>query len=212
MERTTLHGVINGVTRKDLTRNSDGKPFTVWDVETTVGRISAGRPDLAQKAMDLQGESAYFDVSVKENGAYTNYYLNAIKEDHQTSGGADYSGGRWPEQNGQTHSLPSHAHTVPHSHPHYSQTFRNPGGVAHESPLVYPDAPDPNPRSSAWTQKDYAIWRQTATKVAALTSKTPQEFWANVDDMMLFYEHGKVPAFATSDPAVDQIIPSDIPF
>lgn len=49
--------------------------------------------------------------------------------------------------------------------------------------------------------RDLTIWRQTATKVAAHLSKTPSEFWKNVNDLILFYETGQEPdAFDDSVP------------
>jgi len=47
--------------------------------------------------------------------------------------------------------------------------------------------------TAAEERKNLSIHRQTATKVAAQISKTQQEFWFNVEELLRFYQSGVKP-------------------
>lgn len=76
---------------------------------------------------------------------------------------------------------------------------------ADEAPSVVQQAQESTPAPAAvvesakvaggpgWTEKDLAIFRQTAAKVAARTSRTPDEFWANIDEVYRFFVDGTKP-------------------
>lgn len=175
--RTTLHGTIKSVTRKDLTRKSDGQPFTIFDIDTTCGRISTSNQQHAQAANGMVGQTAFFDVTAKENGFYTNYYLNAIKQEHETPVRTE-----WPQAD-ISYSSPGAGTT--------SVTATAPQPVSFSQPGL------------SGAEKDASIWRQTATKVAATIGGSPSDFWANVDDLMVYYATGKVPTYGVNTRAVD---------
>lgn len=87
-----------------------------------------------------------------------------------------------------------------------------------DMPKPRPPQPQPQPRAArpeepvgtpaAPTDKDVFIFRQTAAKVAGQISRTPEEFWENVDAITAYFIDGTKPsafvnAFANDD---------DIPF
>lgn len=96
-------------------------------------------------------------------------------------------------------------------------------------------APQPQMMAvSEWErQKQHSIHRQTAGKVAAVISKTADEFWGNVQAIFIYFETGQVPAASFAQqpdtnnrpnqaayqpydpgpqPGQDQFDDSDIPF
>jgi hypothetical protein len=55
------------------------------------------------------------------------------------------------------------------------------------------------------TEKDHSITRQTAGKVAAQISSTPQEFWQNVQDLARYFDTGQVPVMHAGNPGQPNI-------
>lgn len=61
-------------------RRSDGQSFTAHAFPAEDGnKYETLQGDVAQKAADLVGKPAKIRYSVKQNGEYTNYYIDAIE-------------------------------------------------------------------------------------------------------------------------------------
>lgn len=77
------------------------------------------------------------------------------------------------------------------------------GAVQRQTQQPFPEVPQSTPQQAPQeprivadgegTAKDWTVWRQTATKVAAQLATTPQEFWDNVGQLITFYATGLQP-------------------
>jgi hypothetical protein len=84
--KVEVTAVVKEVGRKQVTPKSGANPFTLFEItagdHTWVTKIQ----DIALTAHSLVGKNVIIDGKVEQNGNYTNYYINSIKEaDDSTS-------------------------------------------------------------------------------------------------------------------------------
>lgn len=178
---STVLATASAVTNREISRKADGRKFTLYTVETDRGDFTTTRRELAERAYRLTGQQVMFHVKTEQRGEYTNYYL----EDIETP---DMSGGGFGQQQQQAFTPPQ------------QQNGFDPQPASFPPPKP-PDAGTP-------TNKDVFIFRQTAAKVAGQISRTPEEFWSNVDAIAAYFIDGTKPAaYATVGQAADDDIP-----
>lgn len=177
MERQ-IEGVVTGVEMRDVRRKSDNQQFTMYEVSTQQGmKATTTKRDLAEQAFDLKGQKALLMVKEVPKGEYTNYYLQAVYP----------SPGLKSLQEASSQALGS------------SENFKAPSTMF-EPPLPSPappaatrDIPEAGSTEAGSTEKDLTIWRQTAAKVSAQISNTADEFWANLDQLVRYFDTGSKP-------------------
>lgn len=87
--------VIVGVTSKQVTRKSDSRVFTLYEVACNDGNTwTTGKQEIAEQAHKLTGQGVVLDVKEEQDGQYMKRYLNAV---HTTTGNA--LGGGIPSSN-----------------------------------------------------------------------------------------------------------------
>lgn len=185
----TAEVVIKGVSSRMVKNNT----LKLYEVETAEGtKWTTFREPLARAAHALVGKPALIAYTISSNGQYQNYSLNEIgpaaPQSEFASQAADPFSPTVSEQVKDTKEI----------------TFQEFANVERD-------------RQDAEARKQESIHRQVATKVAALTSKTPDEFWENVAGLVAFYRTGvinNVPsgvghsdAFADTAPEEDMSIP-----
>ena len=161
MPETVVDGIASAVTHKEVARKSDGRKFTLYNVETDQGTFTTTRRELAAEAHKLVNKQARFTVKTEQRGEFTNYYLEAVEPIESA----------FPQQ-------------LPRSQPQPQPRPQEPIGNL-EAPVGTPDLTQAN--------KDLMIHRQTAAKVAAQVSRTPDEFWPNLLDLVHFFQTGETP-------------------
>ena len=81
------------------------------------------------------------------------------------------------------------------SSPATQQPYPAQAGYPQQTPVT-PQGPPVAPAAPVPSEKDRTIWRQTAAKVAAQMldpGDSQQDFWANVDMLVWFFESGERP-------------------
>jgi hypothetical protein len=167
-----LHGTITNVQSHVKTRKSDGKSFTLFEISIDGGtKYSTTDRAIGQLAYNLIGKFVSMTFVEKQNGSYTNLYVNDLVA--------------IPIANNEKEILEV---LNDHNSSYVSPTPSN----AIPRPAAAP-APTPTP-TPANDSREKTIWRQTATKVAAHLSTDYEKFWTHVDELIAFYETGKKPS------------------
>ena len=146
------------------TANSARGPFEIFEVQL-MGNPHRARKDVWDIAMTLRGQSVFADVRSEQRGEWTNYFVDSIVP--------------------ATQSVPVNP---------VRRQDHLPESTA--GTTVVPNMQMPQPTGYVVSEKDRIIWRQTATKVAAdlyQSGESEQDFWANVDMLIRFYESGQYP-------------------
>jgi hypothetical protein len=165
----------------------DGTSFTMYDVFTAEQQpaFATTKREIAESAFDLINKVAELHYTVRQNGNYTNFYVNQILPP--------------PLNAAQT------AQRAQEASPLLAQAAGLPQApVAAQGQREIPQGP-PYP-----TDRDRSIFRQTAAKVAATLPVTDGlTFWENVEKLAAYFETGQtgvVPAVVQEDEF------SDLPF
>lgn len=184
--------VINGVATKVVNRKSDGKSITIYEVTDSAGTVwTTARKDLGNEANRMIGRGVQIQGETVQNGNFTNHYLEDIRQ----MGEAPTQYAAPPQQWGPPAGVQAPmAPQTPSPPPPPS-----PGPPPVAAPTSYAAPPPQGP-----TDKDWFIFRQTATKVAVHISSNPAEFWGNVDDLIRFYAYNQKPTITTPPPTPAQ--------
>lgn len=204
MSDSVIQGVVSHIDSKPITSKKTGKAMTIYEIYLTdQSRWSTVNTETANAAKSLVGQHATLHVRIEQNGDFVNQYLQGI---------GPSNGGTVPVQTDQ----------LVGSHVPQPQTIAAPPAmITTQTPNILPQSvatPTPDWAMEQQERKNEAIHRQTATKVAAWLAKpdsTPQEFWANVDDLIQFYTSGIKPnlqANANGFQGVPAGVDDDIPF
>lgn len=149
-------------------RKKDNSEYVCYDIVDQDGvKWVAWERGLAERAFNLKGQPALWQVEVTQNGEWTNRTLKGID--------AKATSGFEPALTAMTASIGS-----------FSPTTQAPVGGGLVAPTITFAGEGDVP-----TFKDRSIWRQTATKVAAHLGGTMAEFWENVAVLERFYETGE---------------------
>lgn len=167
MGSMTMEGVVIEVELRKGNRKSDNQPYVCYDIidQDNVKWVAWER-ELAERAFNLKGQAALWQVEIVQNGNYTNRTLRGI--DAKTASGFE------PALKAMEASIGGFNEKT---------AFPEPG-----QPVQIPGDPGV-PRDT-----DRYIWRQCATKVAAQLGGTANEFWENSLALVNFYETGVSPA------------------
>lgn len=176
MSETWVEAVASTVTHKELTAKSSGRKFTLYTVETDMGEFTTAKREIAELSNRLIGQNARFLVKTEQRGEFTNYYLEAVELNNNAQPSA------FPQQMPQQVASP-----VP--------STLSPQPVTTQAPVGVAAGPD---------SRDVFIFRQTAGKVAGRISRTPEEFWSNLDDLVHYFSTGERPSDTSGD--------DDVPF
>lgn len=161
----TMQGVITDVERREIQKRDGTGSMILFDVVLGDGsKWTAFEEPLARQAWDARGKTVSMEVSVTQKGNYTNKNLRAILG----AGVATPTNGGFPTQTTSFGATES-------QFPTQTETF------------------SPSPEGTNLSAKDASIYRQVATKVSAIISKSELDFWANVDTLVRFYETGDKP-------------------
>lgn len=166
MTETWVDATASAVTHKELTAKSSGRKFTLYTVETDRGDFTTAKRELAEQSHRLVGQPARFLVKTEQRGEFTNYYLETVEA--RTNGQSAIGSAAFPPAPAQTGT--------------FDQPMAPP--AAPQAPVGVPAGPD---------SRDVFIFRQTAAKVAGQISKTPDEFWTNLDDLVHYFSTGLRP-------------------
>jgi hypothetical protein len=161
-----LHGTITNVQSHVKTRKSDGKNFTLFEILMDGGtKYSTTDKAIAERAYNLVGKFVNMNFTEKHNGAYTNLYVNNIV------------------------AIP-----IAHNEKEILEVL-NDQNSSYTPPSSAIQTPQPSlPQPATNDSREKTIWRQTATKVAAILSTDYEKFWTYVDELIAFYETGKKPS------------------
>lgn len=173
-EAALLHDtIILDVGYRDITRKADGKQFRIYEITDAQGtKWTTNRKDIAGEANRLINKRVEISGRIEEKGVYTNHYLDDLRA---VDGQQSPVGTR-----------------IAQAEPSTTSSSGFPGSnVTITGGQITPSGP---------TDRDWSIWRQTATKVAASLSTGATEFWRNVDDLIAFYAHGQKPGPTTAPP------------
>lgn len=85
--------VVKEVTRKNIEPKNGGEPFTLYEIAAGDNVWTTKKQDIALTAHSLVGKTAMIEGSVRQNGKYTNYFINSIMETDAPVTGADVFGG-----------------------------------------------------------------------------------------------------------------------
>lgn len=171
MGAMTMEATVIEVEFRKGNRKSDGQPYTCYDIVDQDGvKWVAWEKDLAERAFNLKGQPALWQVEIVQNGQYTNRTLKGID--------AKISSGFEPALKAMEASIGT-----------FDPRTHSPGATVTFDPQTafsqIPGSPGV-PRDT-----DRYIWRQVATKVAATLGGTASEFWDNVEALVCFYETGQ---------------------
>lgn len=189
-----MEGTASAVTHKQLRRKSDGRSFTMYTVETDRGSFSTSRRDIAADANRLLEQPARFLVKTEQRGEFLNYYLEAV----EPANGAPHTySGSFPQEMPRPKQPQQQQQQQPQQQPRQErQEYQQ------QELVGTPAGP---------TEKDVFIFRQTAAKVTAQISRTPEEFWENIDAITAYFTDGsKPPMFSNTNSGTDDA--DDIPF
>jgi hypothetical protein len=176
MLETMLTATVTNVTTKQVVSKRTQQPITLWLVQTSDGtEWSTNRADIGNAALQLTGQVVDITGSVKNDGTYTNYYVNSIK--------ANPSAQPSPVAQAAATAQAAQEANKPVSFDQYAALEKQ---KLHE--------------------KNRNIFRQTACKVAASLSSPDdpaEEFWSNVDHLMVFFITGRTPFTPTANHQAD---------
>lgn len=83
MAMQDLNGVVLGVGSMSGTSKA-GRPYTKFDVQFSDGKAYVTfKPEIATKASQLQGQPVTVRINVKQDGNFTNYYLEDVAPEGQ---------------------------------------------------------------------------------------------------------------------------------
>jgi hypothetical protein len=165
-----------------------GQTGTAYDITTADGlKWTAWERETAEAAYELSGKPVIMDVKIEKNGDYENRTLKAILPDEAAPAGASFTTPTFPPIDPTTTNTTA---AITYSAPQTSATS--------EIPMAL--------------DQTTSIHRQTAGKVAALISKTPDEFWANVEQLVHYFATGQTPGSPVTSNAAPVIPDDDIPF
>src|SRR5262245_45133350 len=168
----SVTATVTGVTTKQVVNRRTQQPMTLWLVTTNDGtEWSTPRAEVGNQAMALLNQNADMQVLVKKDGAYENHYLQAIKPNTQIAPSPVVQAAQQAQQ--------------------AQQTLTQPAQPA--SPEVTFETYTRNERLKE-DRRNMVIFRQTGgTTTASVAHDTPEEFWANVKDLMMFFHTGFSP-------------------
>jgi hypothetical protein len=72
----TATGIINSVSSRTVKTQRGDAP--IYDVETSVGKMSTFKREVAESAHSLKGQAAQIEFEIRQNGTYTNYTLHGV--------------------------------------------------------------------------------------------------------------------------------------
>lgn len=178
----------------------DGSTYTLNEVNID-GQVYVARKDVCNVAAGMLGQRVEAITRTEQKGDYTNHYLDFV----QVAGGGTAPGqAEYAREQAAGALAPEQAA--------YQQTEAyNAALVAQEAALRAaqqaaravtppPQPPPPPPQQPLGespldfeARKNESIHRQVAAKVSAQISNTPQDFWANVYDLFLYFQSGHRP-------------------
>lgn len=144
----------------------DGRSSTIYDVIDGGGiKWSTWKQPVANESNRLIGQEVEMMVREEQNGTFLNRFVDDIRAIGMNGG------------------------TTMAEQPRggYAPVERA-MGAQQPSPSALPPIQNAGP-----TDKDLTIWRQTAAKVSAQMSSTPQEFWTNIQPLVDYFETGTIP-------------------
>ena len=169
----TVTATIASVHPKKVNRKSDGKEITLWEVELEDGSVwTTGNIAIGNQARDLIGYPADMTVKVVQNGDFQNKYLQKVKQSASQTAVSEAI--QTAQQKQQETSQPA-------------ITFEQYAKLERERREA---------QEAAERHKNTSIYRQVAAKVAAALASpedSPDTFWTNVVELMVFFESGLTP-------------------
>lgn len=173
---TVVRGVmLSAVQTRQVGQNNN----TLWEAVTPDGtKWVTFKAGLGNKASALAGQIVDIEGTIeqKEDSNFVNYYLNKIQA---SNGGVAEAAAK---------AAGAAAGATEVTYEQFAQGQRDQNAATEK----------------AQKQKELSIHRQVATKVSAVlvsANDTPGDFWANVEDLVAFYQTGMVPtAYASGTP------------
>jgi hypothetical protein len=197
---TPLQTYITKCEPREVTTR-EGRKFPLNEVYDASGQAWVAKKDVYDFAQRLIGQPVQMVTRTEQNGNFTNYYVDAIIP------GAQMPMGQVTQQ------MPSQF-----SQPQYAHPLDNPAGVTQQEAIAmnagwnpqagqlpqlpqgmpYPPQERPLANPPPWlpNDKDLAIYRQTATKVAAWLSQgqsDPFVFWHMLPEIVGYFRSGNRP-------------------
>lgn len=162
-----INGVILGVGSQSGTSSKTGKPYTRFDINFSDGKTyTTFEPEISSTASTLQGQPVSMDVSVVQNGNFTNYYVNRV--------GLEGSLGEATENTQQNNILQNNsAEMVP-----ADEKKRSKEQIARESALIAAfSCPVPISETNIYERMELAkrIYRAAVNDFDPDQSQTPEE-------------------------------------
>jgi hypothetical protein len=202
MSDSVIRAIASAITHKELTAKSTGRKFTLYTVETDHGEFTTAKRDLEQKSQRMIGQEADYTIRTEQRGDFTNYYLEEVLPVGTPPPSPSLFPQNMPKPQGQV------------NHPQVPEPSANTMvQQRQEQPIGNPAFP---------SDKDINIMRQTAGKVAGAISRTPEEFWDNIDAIVAYFIDGsKPPQYQETGMVTSNDLPglgvetpddSDIPF
>lgn len=160
-------GTVMAVKERQLVRKSDNQPFTIYDVETSVGTLGTTVKQLAEHARSVIGVPLVIGWTEKQNErdgrTYTNLYLETLEP------------------------LPQQEIPVPPQPGSAAEEIMNAAAALHQPT-------QPSYDMTAEVSRDESIWRQSAAKTAAqFNNKDLGQYWERVEMLLNFYRTGIIP-------------------
>lgn len=154
--------------------NGSRGPFTVYEITDTNGTKWQCKQPVYNQATQLMGHTVTINGSVKQNGDYTNYYINEIM--------------------GAPQMQPPPTQMQPSMVDYISTNVV----AANGAPLVPPVVVESWTPHISEIQKNESIHRQVAAKVAANLTTDTQQFWGIVGELFNYFQTGTNPNHAAA--------------
>lgn len=180
-------GTITSVNGRTGTRKSDNKSFTVFEIVLNGDdqrKYQTFNKSMAAEANSFLNQPVELTFHAEMRGSYENLYVDDVRP--PTSN--DFSAP--PEQHQQPAPAPAPA----------------PAPIVHtQPPAEIPITAMPNGK---WTPAEIEEFRRKdAAHVSSRISKSPVEFWTNIDDLVDFFRTGAKPDRFTRFPIPEEATP-----